>query len=162
MQDFKIASILLTVVFVLSFNQACTPRTEAAQGKFSKTTQGNIGKACGNGLTENSGCGICGTFEGITITVASRCDHYCVGLPAGKTDKDMNIAVSAAFNRDPGGPVASDFKPCGSLNTPGACSIGWSRYESAEYYPKNNNMCGRVKSWDSDREIVFHVSVSEK
>jgi hypothetical protein len=131
---------------------------------FNKSTRIHFNKACGNGLTENSACGVCGYLgNGPAITTAAQCDHACIALPSGKTDKDMNIEVSAYFQDDPKLPVAdSYYQPCGTTNQPGPCKIGWTRFESAEYFPSKNEMCGRVKSWNADRGTSFKIHIWEK
>ena len=137
--------------YVLWLIAACfTVTLASAQGKFQKTATQTFQKACGSGLDQHSACGVCGTPP---VTKGAICGHICVTLPKGKTDKDMNMVPSATEDR------TKPFRPCGN---PGECDIHWSRFESWEFYPEKNELCGRFKNWNSDREATFRIEVTEK
>jgi hypothetical protein len=122
-------------------------------GKFSKSAEFTLPHGCGNGLDENSPIGAC-VYVGVAVTKYASGGHVCVDLPAGKTDKDMRLTPSA-------GEASANtvYTPCGN---PGPCQIGWSRFESAEYYADKNQMCGRFKNWSADRDRKFKIEVVEK
>lgn len=151
---------LVIVVLFLSIT-IFQSRSKAA---FGKTARIHLIKGCGNTLTENSSCsGTCVyAANGPSLTTIAMCGHGCVTLPAGKIDKDMNIAVSAAWQDGDHPPPDQNYKPCGGTNAPGPCGIGWTRFEGAEYYASTNEMCGRVKSWSSDQGTSFKIDIWQK
>ncbi len=132
--------------------------------QFNQSARFYVVKACGNTLTENSSCeGSCVSVEGVVLTTVAICGRECIKLPDGKTDKDMNIEVSASWQNDKRFPPNdAQLQPCGSLNQPGPCKIGWSRFETAEYYKETNKMCAKVKNWSSDQGVSFRVHIWQK
>jgi hypothetical protein len=162
----KLRNLIPVVCLLGSINclQGCSRNLEANAG-FGAGTRVYLIKGCGNTLTENSSCdGTCAYLPGgAAATTVAQCTHGCVTLPAGKSDKDMNIAVSAAVdNDDHYPPPDQNYKACGSTNVPGPCGIGWSRFEIAEYYPSTNQMCAKVKNWSADQGVSFKISVWQK
>jgi hypothetical protein len=120
--------------------------------KFHKVTDLKIGPGCGTGLDQNSSPGSCLPFMS-----RSNVQHVCVALPQGMTDKNVLVRPYAA---DTSG---YPFLPCGDgIQQNAACGIQWSRFETTEFYPDTNRICGRFKNWSNDREIIIRIDVTEK
>lgn len=149
--------LLLAITSIGFFSVALIQSALSATPKFSKTAEIRFPKACGNGLDEHSACGDCAYVGGVGVTKSTRCGHVCVKLPAGKSDKDMNLSAYAAIDGH-----APNFRPCGTTNQGGPCGIDYSRFESNEYYVSTNELCGRFKNWSADRGVIFRIVVTEK
>jgi hypothetical protein len=124
---------------------------------FQSSAQAPLGKGCGSGLTQDSDVGPCVTILGVLVKSEANVQHTCVTLPAGKTDKDMNFQGEMANATSPG-----QFGPCADPSLGGACAVGWSRFETTEYYPDTHKMCGRFKNWSDTTDRVMRFTVWEK
>ena len=122
-----ITVVLLLIVTNLTFCSSCHTPHFAAASKFNSVTRAYFKRGCGNTLTENSSCdGTCAYLGsgGPAVTTVAHCGHVCIALPAGKSDRDMNIEVSAAWQDDQRfTPPDQNYGLCGGINGPGPCAI---------------------------------------
>lgn len=118
---------------------------------FRGAVQGPLDKGCGGGLTQDSSTDACVYVLGILVHSEANVQHYCVHLPAGKSDRDMMFAGEVADGQKP---VSPAFRPCADPSKGGACDVGYSRFETTEYYPGPNNLCGRFKNWSNTTDRV--------
>lgn len=89
----KILIVVTTLVTCVGQGQT-TPQRGIT--KFTATAEFTVLKGCGSGLNYDSTLGSCIYVFGLATTKYASGGHICVELPAGKTDKDMNIIPSAS------------------------------------------------------------------
>ena len=150
------------IAALVCFCSFAIPRPTLCQtGKFIASGKITAQKGCGDGLDQDSYCGVCGRIggdNGTAFTKHATCATVCAKLPKGMSDKQVDLYVYAAdAGRRPPSPLV-----CGSKNTAGACTIGWARSEKFEYYPDKNNVCAVVKNWSANRDTLFEITAVRK
>lgn len=126
-------------------------------GKLHINIEFVLPSACGSGLDHNSQCGSCVRTPLGAITRAAQCGRICLALPTNLDETAFDFAGQADEDR-----LGASYRPCGAVNSPGPCKIGWAEFKGVEWYAKTHRLCGSFKNWDSDGGRKFLFSVGEK